>query len=48
MEVFCGLIDALGHPFASASLQHADEVRDYTTDLNEIEKDWEFYCRFVY
>ena len=40
-EGICGLIDALGQPFASASLQHADEVRDYTTDLNEIEQDWD-------
>ena len=25
---------------ASASLHHADEVRDYTTDPDEIEQDW--------
>ena len=40
-EGICGLIDGLGQPFSSASLQHADEVRDYTTDLNEIEQDWD-------
>ena len=39
-EGICGLIDALGQPLASASLHHADEVRDYTTDPDEIEQDW--------
>lgn len=36
----CALIEALGQPLASASLHHADEVRDYTTDPDEIEQEW--------
>ena len=39
-EGICGLIDVLRQPLASASLHHADEVRDYTTDPDEIEEDW--------
>lgn len=36
----CALIEALGQPLASASLHHEDEVRDYTTDPDEIEQKW--------
>ena len=36
----CALIEALGQPLASASLHHEDEVRDYTTDPDEIEQEW--------
>jgi tRNA threonylcarbamoyl adenosine modification protein (Sua5/YciO/YrdC/YwlC family) len=36
----CALIEVLGQPLASASLHHADEVRDYTTDPDEIEQEW--------
>lgn len=36
----CALIQALGQPLASASLHHADEIRDYTTDPDEIEQEW--------
>ena len=36
----CALIEALGQPLASAWLHHADEVRDYTTDPDEIEQEW--------
>ena len=36
----CALIEALGQPLASASLHHEDELRDYTTDPDEIELKW--------
>lgn len=36
----CALIEALGQPLASASLHHEDEVKDYTTDPDEIEQEW--------
>ena len=36
----CALIEALDQPLASASLHHADEIRDYTTDPDEIEQEW--------
>ena len=36
----CALIEALGQPLASASLHHEDEVRDYTTDPDEIQQEW--------
>ena len=36
----CALIEALGQPLASASLHHEDQVRDYTTDPDEIEQEW--------
>lgn len=39
-EGICALIEALGQPLASASLHHEDEVRDYTTDPDEIEQEW--------
>ena len=36
----CALIEVLGQPLASASLHHEDELRDYTTDPDEIEIKW--------
>tara|TARA_B100000900_G_scaffold387070_1_gene378006 strand:+ start:315 stop:491 length:177 start_codon:yes stop_codon:yes gene_type:complete len=34
---FCSLIEVIGQPLAS--LHHADNIRDYTNDLDEIEQD---------
>ena len=36
----CALIEALGQPLASASLHHEDELRDYSTDPDEIQQEW--------
>lgn len=34
------LVDALGHPLASASLHDDDSILDYTTDPDEIDAQW--------